>query len=154
MKRAIKDFLFGGPGTAGAIGDIGLLVLRVGIGLMIAIGHGWSKLFGGGFGPPEQLVQGVQKLGFPGFFAWLVALAELGGFFLALGLLTRPMALALAFNMAVAAFVAHGKDPWFMTGAGAAKEPALLYLVPAFALMLTGAGRYSIDRLIRRGGKS
>ena len=152
MKAKWRNLLFGGPGSASAVGDLGLLVLRVGVGLMMAIGHGKSKMFGaGGFGPPAQLVEGVEALGFPGFFAWLVALAEFGGgILLALGLLTRPAALALSFNMAVAAFMAHGKHPWFMSGTGPAKEPALLYLVPFIAVMLMGAGRYSLDRLVSR----
>jgi uncharacterized membrane protein YphA (DoxX/SURF4 family) len=30
------------------------------------------------------------------------------------------------------------------------KEAALLYLAPFLALLLTGAGRFSIDRLFRR----
>jgi putative oxidoreductase len=78
-------------------------------------------------------------------------LAEfVGGILIAIGLATRPAALALTFNMAVAAFVAHRSDPLFM-GGGAAKEPALLYLIPFAALVLTGAGRYSIDRIIAAG---
>ena len=151
MKSTMKNLLFGGPGSASPVGDVGLLLLRL-VGLMMAIGHGMSKIIGDGrFGPPEQVVAGVQKMGFPAptAFAWGAALAEfLGGILIALGLLTRPAALALAFNMAVAAFVAHGGDPLFMSGKGAAKEPALLYLIPFAALALTGAGRYSIDRLI------
>jgi putative oxidoreductase len=149
MKRMLMQFMFGSPASATRTGDIGLLLLRL-IGLMMAIGHGKSKLFGPhGFGPPQQLVEGVVGMGFPPFFAWLAASAEfLGGLFLAIGLLTRPAALALAFNMAVAALMAHRADPMFMTGAGPAKEPALLYLLPFAALMLTGAGRFSIDRLI------
>jgi putative oxidoreductase len=151
MKSAVKNLFFGGAGSASRAGDVGLLVLRL-VGLLMAIGHGMSKLIGEGrFGPPEQLVAGVEKMGFPmpTAFAWAAALAEfVGGILIALGLLTRPAALALAFNMAVAAFVAHGGDPLFMGGKGAAKEPALLYLIPFAALALTGAGRYSIDRFI------
>lgn len=159
MNSTIKNILFGGPGAAARIGDVGLLVLRV-VGLMIAFGHGMSKLIGEGrFGPPDQFVAGVQKLGFPAptAFAWAAALAEFaGGLLIALGLLTRPAALMLAFNMAVAAFLQHGGDPLFMGGGGGSKEPALLYLIPFAALALTGAGRYSIDRAIaaRRGGRS
>jgi putative oxidoreductase len=153
MKSTIKYLLFGGPGTASRAGDFGLLLLRL-TGLLMAFGHGMAKVFGEGrFGPPDQLVAGVEKMGFPAptAFAWAAALAEfLGGILIALGLLTRPAALALAFNMAVAAFVVHGKDNLFM-GDGAAKEPALLYLLPFLALVLTGAGRYSIDRFIAAG---
>jgi uncharacterized membrane protein YphA (DoxX/SURF4 family) len=44
----------------------------------------------------------------------------------------------------------------FMSGAAkswASKEPALLYLVPFLALVFTGAGRFSIDAMIRRSRK-
>jgi putative oxidoreductase len=153
MKATLKNLIFGGPGSASRVGDAGLLLLRL-TGLMIAIGHGMSKVIGEGrFGPPEQLVAGVTKMGFPvpTAFAWGAALAEfVGGILIAIGLATRPAALALTFNMAVAAFVAHRSDPLFM-GGGAAKEPALLYLIPFAALVLTGAGRYSIDRIIAAG---
>jgi len=91
----------------------------------------------------------------PTVAAWCSALAEfVGGALLAIGLLTRPAALALTINMLVAAFVAHASAPWFSTGTGPAKEPALLFLVPFVALLMTGPGRYSIDRLIAGAGRA
>jgi len=153
MKRALMQFLFGGPGTASALGDFGLLALRVTFGAYIAL-HGWDKVYSNGhFGLPEQMVSGVAALGFPAptLFAWVSALTEfLGGILLALGLLTRPAALGLVINMCVAAFVAHRKDPWYAPMNPPSKEAALLYLAPFLALLLTGAGRFSIDRLFRR----
>ena len=156
MKRALMQFLFGGPGTASALGDFGLLALRVTFGTYIAL-HGWDKVYSNGhFGLPEQMVSGVASMGFPAptLFAWMAALTEfLGGILLVIGLLTRPAALALTFNMCVAAFVAHGKDPWYAPMNPPSKEMALLYLAPFFALLLTGAGRFSIDRLFRKSAK-
>jgi uncharacterized membrane protein YphA (DoxX/SURF4 family) len=46
----------------------------------------------------------------------------------------------------------HLHDPTFMSGPGAAKEPALLYLLPAVALLFTGSGRFGIDAVLRRRG--
>ena len=66
---------------------------------------------------------------------------------LILGLMTRPAAFLLGFAMVVAAFQVHGADPFFMAG-GNAKEPAILYLIPAVVLILTGAGNFSLDSLI------
>jgi putative oxidoreductase len=72
------------------------------------------------------------------------------------GLATRLAAIPVVIAMAVAAFVAHGADPWSMEKAAmaffageskswASKEPALLFLIPFLALAFTGAGRFSLD---------
>jgi putative oxidoreductase len=143
----LKQILFGGAGGATLVSDIGLAMFRISIGLMMAIGHGKGKMWGAqGFGPSERFVTSVTNLGFPAptFFAWCAALAEfLGGLLLAAGVLTRPVALVLCFNMAVAAFGSHA-------GQGFAKqEPALLYLLAFVLFAFTGAGRFSADQLIR-----
>ncbi|HLL90878.1 MAG TPA: DoxX family protein [Tepidisphaeraceae bacterium] len=149
MARNLKPLLFGGAGGASTFADLGLLLLRVTIGTFMAFGHGMGKLpFLGG----ELPVGGVTKLGFPAptLFAWLLALTEfVGGLLLAIGLLTRPAAFAIMFGMGVAAFVAHGNDPWFARG-GPSKEMAMLFLVPALLFVLAGAGRFSIDALFNR----
>ena len=44
----------------------------------------------------------------------------------------------------VAAFIAHGNDPF------QAKMPALLFGILSGGLMLTGAGRFSLDALLCR----
>ena len=151
MKNRLMQFLFGGLGTASAPGDFGLLVLRVAFGTYIAL-HGWGKIYSdGNFGIMPQLVEGVSAMGFPAptAFAWMAALTEfVGGILVVLGLLTRPAALALVFNMCVAAFVAHGDDPWYAPGARS-KENALLYLAPFVLLLLVGAGRFAVDRPLR-----
>jgi putative oxidoreductase len=153
MTGYLRKFFIGGPGAATRVGDIGLLLARVSLGAMMAIGHGYGKVWHDGtFGPPQMMIDGVAQMGLPmpTLMAWLAAAAEfLGAILLALGLLTRPAALMLVINMSVAAFVAHGGDPWFM-GGGRAKEPALLYLIPFALFLFTGAGRFSIDALLRR----
>ncbi len=145
---AIKNLLFGGAGATTRFGDIGLLILRAGTGLLMAYGHGLSKVYSNGsVGISDQLVSGVKAMNFPAptAFAWMAALTEfLGGILLALGLMTRPVALALTFNMAVAAFGVHGKDPL------AVKEMALLYLLAFQVFVFTGAGRFSLDKFLRK----
>lgn len=151
--KAIKRMLFGGDGAATRFGDIGLTLLRAAVGLGIAIGHGYGKVFGDdGFGPSKEFISGVVEMGFPApmLFAWMAALTEfLGGLLVAAGLLTRPAAFFLAGNMAVAAFIAH-KDAPFWAAGGPNKEFALLFFVPFVMLIFTGAGRYSVDAFLRR----
>jgi putative oxidoreductase len=141
MKNRLHPILFGGDGGGSALADAGLLVLRLFTGLSLAFAHGLGKL------PPSAgFVETVGEMGFPVpvFFAWCAALAEFGGgLCLALGLLTRPAAFFVAFTMAVAAFVRQAGDPF------TDKEKALLFLVIALALLLTGSGRYGLDRFIR-----
>lgn len=152
MGNAIKNVLFGGAGTATRFGDVGLLILRAGTGILMAYAHGFSKVFSNGsIGVPDQLVSGVKSMGFPAptAFAWMAALTEfLGGILLALGLMTRPVALALTFTMAVAAFVMHAKDPLDV------KEMALLYMLGFQLFIFTGAGRFSVDRFLRKSGSA
>lgn len=144
---------------------IGLFILRLGMGGYLAT-HGWGKvqmLLAGGFdqfGDPIGLGSGPSLV--------LVALAEFACALLVVaGLATRYAAMPPVIAMAVAAFVAHGGDPWtmgrgaelFFSGAAeswASKEPALLFLVAFLTLIFTGAGRYSLDALIarRRGASS
>jgi len=134
--------LFGPDRSGTAAGDLGLLLFRVFLGLALAFGHGLNKL-----PPSERFIGGVIEMGFPApaFFAWASAVAELGGgLLLALGLMTRPAALLVTINMTVAAFIRQAGDPF------GERELALLYLAGVAMLLLAGAGRYSLDALIRR----
>src|SRR5262245_1337026 len=105
MTSRLKSFLFSGPGTMSLAGDIGLTILRIGVGGLMMWNHGRGKLWGQeGFGPSERFISGVAALNFPAptFFAWCAALTEfLGAILLMMGLLTRPVAWILCFNMAV-----------------------------------------------------
>jgi len=127
-----------------AVPGLGLLILRLAFGLGIAR-HGYGKVFEGG---ATSMVETVGKLGFPAplLFAWAAALSEFaGGLLVALGLATRVAALFIAATMGTAAFVFHAQDPL------ARKELALAYLASSLALLCTGPGPFSLDRLL---GKS
>ena len=77
-------------------------------------------------------------------FAWFICCLEFfGGIALALGLLTRPLALAIATEMAVITFVV-------MIPQGRPYQLTLMWSIVALAIALGGAGRYSLDRLIGR----
>ncbi|SDT96051.1 putative oxidoreductase [Pseudomonas pohangensis] len=127
------------------------LVLRVGLGLAL-IPHGAQKLFGwfGGHGL-QGTGQWMESIGLqPGLLmAALAGGAEFfGGLALLLGLLTRPAAALTAFTMLVAIFSAHWSSGFFLANGG--YEYAFVLLVASLALLISGAGRLSLDRLLVR----
>ncbi len=137
----IKNLLFGGSDAGTPVANLGLALLRVAVGLTLAFAHGIGKI-----PPSERFIEGVAALGFPlpGIFAWAAGAAEFFcALLLAVGLLTRPSAFFVLFTMGVAFFIRHGADPFKR------KELAFLYGLLALAFLLIGAGRYSIDALIR-----
>lgn len=138
---AATDLFFGSTSMTSSVADIGRLLLRLTIGLSLALAHGVGKL-----PPSEGFVGMVSGMGFPAplFFAWLAALAEfVGGLLLAVGLLTRPAALLVVGNFVVIYFVALAGEGFLD------REKELLFLAGALFFMLAGAGRYSIDALIK-----
>jgi putative oxidoreductase len=141
----IRKILFSGHTPASTAADLGMTLLRLFAGLSLALAHGYGKL-----PPADRFVTGVSNLGFPAphAFAWAAALAEFaGGLMLALGLATRWAAFFILCTMGVAAFLQHRADPYNV------KEMALLYGSIAVLYLLAGAGRFSIDRLLRGGGR-
>lgn len=150
----MKKYLFD-CGSRDPLAAPGLFVLRVGIGLMMLIGHGIPKIQKFGQMKDGFYVPDFFPLYYMSPMVSLVALivAEVvAAAMLVLGFLTRPAAFVLGFAMVVAAFGRHAADPWFFTG-GAAKELALLYLIPCVVLILSGAGGYSFDAMIHKDGK-
>lgn len=125
------SLLLGNRGT-----DIGLLILRVAIGLMI-FSHGLAKIdnfaqLSAGF--PDPLGLGAKTS------LVLIILAEAGcAWLLITGLLTRLATLPLIFGMSVAAFIVHA--PFSFAGS----ELPLIYLLIFAVLLFTGAGKYSLD---------
>lgn len=122
--------------------DFGLLVLRVFTGLAMAFAHGLKKI-----PPAEGFINAIAQIGFPlpTFFAWSAGLAEFaGGLLIAAGLFTRHASLFLGFTMAVAAFGAHAADPF------SKQELSLLYLAVCVLIVFQGAGRFSLDRMLRK----
>lgn len=86
----------------------------------------------------------------PGYYLALVAGAAefFGGLALVAGLLVRPAAAALAVAMLVAIFSVHAEHGLFVAKNG--YEFALALLGIAAALVVTGAGRGSVDRALAR----
>jgi putative oxidoreductase len=146
----LKRILFGGTPIPGIAANVGLLILRASIGLMLAFGHGMGKMTAEGRAGMEGFLTKLNVPA-PGAAAFMAMFAEFfGGLMLAMGLLTRVGAALITFTMLVAVMTAHRNDPFFMhPGPGGAKEPALLYMLPALAFLLIGSGRYGVDALLR-----
>lgn len=64
--------------------------------------------------------------------------------FIFIGLATRLASIPLIITMLVAAFIAHGSDPFNK------KELPLLYCAIYILLLILGAGRYSLDHLLTK----
>lgn len=138
------------PQTSSRNYDWALLVLRLALGLTF-MAHGSQKLFGlfGGSGL-AGMAGGLDKMGMhPAMlWAWLAALGEFGGGFLvATGLLTRLGALAITITMLMAIHLVHFKNGFWLSDHG--YEYNLILISMGVALLIAGAGRFSVDRLIK-----
>jgi putative oxidoreductase len=125
--------------TPGRLASLGLLLLRLSVGVMM-IHHGQEKL-----ADPQQFAStyvASLHLPFPLFFAYAAGFSELIGSWLVIfGLLTPLGALALTGTMAVAAYQhisTAGLNIYVL-------ELVALYLGGSLALLLVGPGRFSFD---------
>lgn len=117
--------------------DVGLAFFRIAVSAMM-LTHGlpkFQKLISGNFEFGDPIGIGAA----PSLF-----LAVIGEFIcpilIIIGFKTRLSAIPTAITMAVAAFIAHGADPF------GTKEKALLYLVAYITIFLVGPGKLSIDK--------
>ncbi len=126
--------------------DLGLLLLRVGTGAVLAA-HGSQKLAGWfGGGGIEGTTAAMEAMGFhpPKHSAVAAGLGEAGGgALLALGLAT-PAAGAAAAGAMAGAVAVHAPAGFFAQGGGY-EYPAFLGFTAA-AIGLIGPGRYSVDQ--------
>lgn len=127
--------------------DIGLLIVRVGIGLSMMIFHGLGKIKGG---PEawEKIGGNMANLGiefFPVFWGFMAAFSEFfASFFLIVGFFFKPATLLLAFTMFVAMIV-HLSMPAGADGAGwSGASHAIELLCVYVALFFIGPGKYKI----------
>jgi putative oxidoreductase len=129
--------------------DLGLLLLRLTVGLTLAA-HGAQKLFRwfGGSGL-DGAGKGMEHLGFfPGRrHALMAGVTEaVGGLLLALGLFTPAAASIFVAVMLVAGVSAHGTRGFFLANGG--YEYTLILGASALSVAFTGPGRMSLDALL------
>ena len=124
--------------------DTALAVLRVVLGITFIL-HGGQKLFVFGF---SGVSGAFAQMGIPapGLLGPFVAFVEFfGGIAILLGLLTRLAALGIGATMVVAILTVHLKNGFF---APTGIEFPLSLLGSAIALVIMGAGDFSLDALI------
>ena len=147
------------PGIANLLARWALIPLRliVGFGFMQ---HGFAKLGRG----PDHFAAILQALGTPAphLMAWVSILTELiGGLAILLGALVPLAAIPMAILLIVAIITVHLRFGFSsvkllaVTASGPQLGPPgyetnLLYLVCLAALVLGGAGPFSIDELMRK----
>jgi putative oxidoreductase len=134
--------------------DVALTVLRLVLGIVF-FAHGSQKMLGwfGGYGFKGTMGFFTQTMHIPAVFAFLAIAAEFfGGLGLIVGLLNRIAAFGIAVNMLVAIFTVHLANGFFMNWNGQQKgegiEYHVLVLAITVALMIRGAGAFSLDRAI------
>ena len=123
-----------------------LLLLRITVGVILFI-VGAGKVLGwfGGFGMQTTINFFVTKEGFSVLLAYLSSYTEfIGGILLVVGLLTRPVALAVVINMAVATIVSLPRG--FVAGAAY----PFSFMISAVIILLAGPMLISLDSLIFR----
>jgi putative oxidoreductase len=130
------------------------LILRLTLGLVM-FPHGAQKLLGwfGGFGFNGTMGFFTQKMGLPWLIALLIIIGEsFGSVALLAGFLTRFTAASLAVIMLGAIALVHLPNGFFMNWFGQQQgegyEYHLLVIGIAAALLVTGGGKWSVDRTV------
>jgi putative oxidoreductase len=132
------------------------LIARLTLGLVM-FPHGAQKALGwfGGYGFSGTMGFFTGQMHIPAVFAFLAVAAEFGGSIgLITGFLSRVSAFGIAVNMVVATLMVHAANGFFMNWAGNQKGEGFEYhvLVVGLALVVivSGAGKWSIDGLLGR----
>jgi putative oxidoreductase len=135
------------------------LILRI-VFAIVLWPHGAQKLLGtfGGYGFTPSMHHLTAEAGLPSPIAFLVIFLEFfGSLFILLGLFTRPVAVAgiiLFMGMIVTVHLQFGFFMnWFGSQKGEGFEYHLLAIGLLISLIITGAGKASVDALISKRDK-
>jgi len=128
MKQSAKDYTRA----------IGLLVARIGFGVLLLLLHGWEKV--ANFSSLSDSFPDPVGLGSTGTLI-VVAIVQVGcAGAVAVGLFTRITAIPCALVMFGAAFIEMSSESW-----AGEREAALLYMIGFTAIALLGGGPFSVD---------
>ncbi|MGC9985363.1 MAG: DoxX family membrane protein [Polyangia bacterium] len=128
--------------------NLGLFVLRLGVGVNIVLLHGLDKVR-----RYSQLASSFpEHLGMDHRHSFMLAVAAefVAGILVALGLAGRLAALLLAFSLGLTLFSGEAGLPWRQ------REATVLYLTASVAILMLGCGRWALDAVVwkrfRKGG--
>lgn len=129
-------------------------LIRVMLGIVV-FAHGAQKLLGwfGGYGFEGTMGYFTETVGLPWIVGFVVILLEsIGALLLIAGIMTRLVALAFTVLGIGILFTIHLPFGffmnWFGNQAGEGIEFFLLWLAMSTSIVISGAGAYSMDRLI------
>ncbi len=125
--------------------DVGLLILRVLASLSLFLKHGWEK-------PTHFAAMAAHfpdpiHIGPAASLAFALVADAVCSILVAVGLATRWAALIVCVNILVAWSLVH-HFAFFGKAEGDHGEVCFLYICIFAGLLFSGAGRYSVDRLI------
>ncbi len=148
----MKNKIFATPDS------LALTILRVVLGLVV-FPHGAQKLFGwfGGYGFSGTMNYFTNTVGLPWIIGFFVIILELfGAIALIAGIATRIISafyIVIAVGIIFSSSIQYGFFMnWFGNQGGEGYEYFLLWIAMAMALLLSGAGKYSVDKLIMKPG--
>jgi putative oxidoreductase len=131
-------------------------IIRVVLGL-IMFPHGAQKMLGwfGGYGFNGTMGFLTGTVGLPWILAFLVIAIEFfGALALIFGFATRVVAVGIISLFAGIIFTSHSQNGFFMNWAGNQSgegyEYHLLIIGMAIALLVSGAGKWSVDHALQR----
>ena len=131
-------------------------IIRVVLGLIL-FPHGAQKLLGwfGGYGFDGTMGFLTGSIGLPWIFAFLVIMIEFAGAFaLIFGIGTRIVAVGIISLFTGIIFTSHAQNGFFMNWAGnqtgEGYEYHLLVIGMAIALLVSGAGKWSVDYALQK----
>jgi putative oxidoreductase len=131
--------LYSSKYSAGAV-NTALFILRVGLGILIVIKHGYDKL--SNFNNLQNKFMNFLNMGSTVSLVLAIFAEFFCGILLVLGLFTRLACVPLIIAMCVALFIVNHGDFF-----GKGELPAL-YLVGFVAILFAGPGRISVDGMM------
>lgn len=127
-------------GSSPRLIDFAVLILRITAGAFM-LTHGWGKLLMLTSGDAIKFADPIG-IGMTTSLVLAVFAEVVCAILVIIGLFTRLAAIPVVITMLIAAFVIHAQDPLNV------KEMSLLYALIYSFILITGAGRFSLDYLL------